>query len=149
MIEKRKTYTSKIRILNIDGGGKHIILQARINGNKVNLIIDTGASNSIFDKDSEIFSNLNFSKLISDSKSSGFNSEIDNLFTGSIEKFSISYFKFSNYKAIFTSMQHINLLYNQLGLPAISGILGCNFLVETNAILDFETKILRFSPKTK
>jgi lipopolysaccharide assembly outer membrane protein LptD (OstA) len=142
MTKKFKTYQSKLHILNIEGGGNHVLIKAKINKTKVNMIVDTGASSTVFDLDNPIFSNVDFENLETDNPSSGFNSVINELYFGNIDSFSISWYKIKNLKAVFTSMQHINELYKNLNLPHVAGILGCDFLIANNAVLDFENKKL-------
>ena len=55
MTKKFKTYQSKLHILNIEGGGNHVLIKAKINKTKVNMIVDTGASSTVFDLDNPIF----------------------------------------------------------------------------------------------
>jgi hypothetical protein len=80
MTKKFKTYQSKLHILNIEGGGNHVLIKAKINKTKVNMIVDTGASSTVFDLDNPIFSNVDFENLETDNPSSGFNSVIDELY---------------------------------------------------------------------
>ncbi|NLB86262.1 MAG: hypothetical protein GX793_04280 [Bacteroidales bacterium] len=149
MIEKFKTYKSKIHILNIEGGGNHILIEVKINGLKANMIIDTGASSTVFDIKNPIFENINFENIETNNLSSGFNSVIEGLYFGNINSFSISWFKLKNLKSIFTSMQHINDLYKNLNLPSVAGILGCDFLVANNVLLDFEKKEILIKKQIK
>ncbi|HOR59960.1 MAG TPA: retropepsin-like aspartic protease [Bacteroidales bacterium] len=142
MSKKFKTYQSKLHILNIDDSGNHVLIKAKVNKNKVNMIVDTGASSTVFDVENPIFSDIEFENLETDNPSSGFNSVIEELYYGNIDSFSISWFKIKNFEAVFTSMQHINYLYKNLNLPPVAGILGCDFLIENNAVLDFENKKL-------
>jgi hypothetical protein len=141
-------YSLKLRIFKLPGGGKHIALNAVVNGNKAVLLIDTGASNSIFDLEHIAFAETKLIKVDSDGNGSGFNSEISNLFHGKIAELKISRFKQVNTNVIFTSMNHINSLYRSLRLPVIAGIIGCDWLVEHKAILDFSQQILQIEKKS-
>lgn len=138
----------KLRILNLDGGGRHIAVNSVINGKRAVLLIDTGASNSIFDTDHKAFIELSLEEIKSEGSGSGFNSEISNLFHGEIKELKISRFMNDNYPAIFTSMSHINKLYKSLKLPVIAGIIGSDFLVENDAIIDFGMQIMSLTKKT-
>ncbi len=42
--------TLPFKVLTIDGEGFHLLMKIHINGKSANLIIDTGASKTIFDK---------------------------------------------------------------------------------------------------
>lgn len=138
----------KLRILNLDGGGRHIAVNSVINGKRALLLIDTGASNSIFDSNHKAFEDIMLDEIQTEGSGSGFNSEINNLFHGEIEELKISQFKNKNYSVIFTSMAHINKLYKSLNLPVIAGIIGSDFLIENDAIIDFEMRIMSLTKKT-
>ena len=129
-------------IVDIEGGGKHILIECKIESKKAILLIDTGASNSVFDLDYDIFDRKDFSLVSDEITSSGFNSTIDEIFVGNIQSLKISRFSTAIENAIFTSLDHINKLYNKIDLPKINGILGCDFLLKYNAVIDFSKKML-------
>ena len=141
-IAKMKKYNIPLRICNIDGGGKHILIKANINKTKCFLILDTGASNSVFDPNSPAFKDTSFDTLENDNQSSGFNSKIENISTGNIQSLNIGYFRSSEKNAIFTPLNYINQLYKSLKLPHISGIIGCDFLIKHTAIIDLSDNIM-------
>lgn len=138
----------KFKVFELEGGGRHIAVKSTINGQNAVLLIDTGASNSIFDTGHIAFAETKLKNVDYDGNSSGFNSEISNLFQGEIEEFKISRYKENNVKVIFTSMDHINALYKSLRFPVIAGIIGCDWLLKNNAILDFSKQILVIEKKS-
>jgi hypothetical protein len=147
-MKNKKIFTIKIRVFKLTGGGKHIAVKTLINGHKAILLIDTGASNSIFDSGHIAFADSELKSIKSDGSGSGFNAEITNLMHGEISELKISRFKQIKIKTIFTSMDHINTLYKSLKLPEIAGIIGCDWLIENNAILDFSQQILQIGKKS-
>jgi hypothetical protein len=132
----------KLKKFDLDGGGKHIAVRCEINGVKALLIIDTGASNSIFDLNSELFDKDNISDVSDMGTGSGFNSVIPELGKGVIKKISMGRMKINDFNAVFTPMSHINDLYKVLKLPHISGLLGSDFLFKYKALIDFENQIM-------
>lgn len=137
----RKT---KLHVVDIDGGGKHLLINCKVNENKSVLLIDTGASNSIFDINSGIFNSQNFTPISGDITSSGFNSNIEGVCVGETLYLKIGHFKAKIDNAIFTSLEHVNMLYADLKLPKIIGILGSDFLLKHKAIIDFSQELLFF-----
>jgi len=129
-------------IVKIEGGGKHILVKGKINSEKVFLLIDTGASNSIFDKDFHALNKDKLEHMNSETSSSSFNSSIEEFYTGEDIFLSLSRFRITLENVIFTSFTHVNALYESLNLPTISGILGSDFLIENNAVIDFPNKLL-------
>ncbi|MDD3687632.1 MAG: retroviral-like aspartic protease family protein [Bacteroidales bacterium] len=144
----KKIYKIKLKVFKLDGGGRHIAVKAQINGHSAVLLVDTGASNSIFDSGHIAFAQTILNKVDSDGNSSGFNSEISNLFQGEVAELKISRYKVNKVKVIFTSMDHINALYKSLRFPVIAGIIGCDWLIENSAILDFSQQILTIEKKS-
>jgi len=142
-----KRYKIPLKIFEIPGGGNHLLVKAKINTIATYLLIDTGASSSVFDIDSESFEQTSIIPVEEDMQSSGFNSSIDNLSTGEIESLKISHFKTKIPLGIFTSLEHVNQLYKSIKLPKISGIIGSYFLIKHNAIINFSTKILSLEKK--
>ncbi len=142
-----KTYKIPLKIYEIPGGGIHLLIRAKANNENTFLLIDTGASNSVFDINSLAFKDTEFNTKKDEMQSSGFNSAIENLSSGKIESLSLSHFKTSVPEAIFTSLDHINELYKSIKLPMISGIIGSDFLLKFNAIVNFKIKTLYLEKK--
>lgn len=148
MIEKRKTtYKIKLILIQIDGGGTHLAIRAGINGEKVVFLIDTGASNSVFDVDDRVFGEIEMSPVDENGTSSGFNSELPQIVTGEIKSIKIGRLEMRNKKVLFTTMQHINNLYKKLNLPRITGIIGSDMLLEHNAVIDFGSRLILLEKK--
>ncbi|MDD3740020.1 MAG: aspartyl protease family protein [Bacteroidales bacterium] len=142
-----KKYKVKLKFLKIDGGGTHLAVRAKINGVSSVLLIDTGASNTVFDSDNPIFSDIETTPADKKGAGSGFNSELPELVIGEIKSIKIARMEIKNLKVIFTSMNHINNLYKTLRLPSITGILGSDLLLTNNAIIDFGNKLIMFEKK--
>ena len=137
-----KIYQIPLKVYEIPGGGTHLLVKAKLNNEPNYLLIDTGASNSVFDTNNIAFQDIEFKPKDEDIQSSGFNSAIENLEIGEIKSLKICHFKTNFVEAIFTPLDHINELYSSIKLPNISGIIGSDFLLKHNAIINFKTKIL-------
>lgn len=144
---KKSWYKINLTILEIDGGGTHIAVKCRINGKKTVLLIDTGASNSVFDSESDIFLSSEMKSVDDNGMGSGFNSELPQLVRGKIESIKLGRMEIKNLNVFFTPMDHINNLYKKLKLPRITGIIGSDLLLEYNAIVDFGKRIVFFEKK--
>ncbi len=142
-----KKYKIPIKYYNIPGGGTHLFVKSKINGIKTFLLIDTGASNSVFDINNPQFKDTKFEIKDDDIQSSGFNSTISNLHTGTINSLRICHLTILNKETIFTPLDYINSLYETIKLPKISGIIGSDFLIEYSAIINLKTNILYLEKK--
>ena len=131
-----------LKVLSIEGDGYHLYINAKINGHKAHLLVDTGASKTVFDKNRIVnFSTEN--KLV----------ELDRLSTGlgtdsmrghmiDIDEISLGTIKVKNYQGLALDLSHVNASYDKLGLEPIDGVLGSDILHEYNAIIDYKNQEL-------
>lgn len=134
-----------LSLIKIEDGGYHLMINVTINDKNAKMIVDTGASKTVFDFNS-IKSYINKEKLIDNevlSTGLGSNSlsskfvNIKNLKLGDIE--------INRYKAVIIDMANVIETYTKLGLEPFVGILGCDILLKLNANIDFKTKELKLS----
>jgi hypothetical protein len=137
-MKKQKEYRIKLNVLNIRNGGNHFYVNARIRGEKVRLLIDTGASSTVFDRNSPLFEKMNFENADFLNSGSGFNSLISDISIGEVDYLSIGRYKIRNFLCLFTPMDHVNELYTSMGFKKIIGILGSDFLLLHNSIIDLK-----------
>lgn len=137
-----------IRIIPIENDGFHLLVKIKINDRIATMIIDTGASRTVFDE--ELI--LKYLKV----EESTFE-ENEKLSTGlgtnsmkskAIELKSIKFgnLKIKNYQAIVLDLKHVNESYKMLKLPIIHGILGGDLLNKYKAVIYYKTKILKLYP---
>lgn len=110
---------------------------------KASLIIDTGASKTVFDKNfiSPIASNI---EAVEDNRSSGINAMIDEASVGTIDEFKIGDLTINNYQCLMLDLSHINELYKNYADKYIAGLLGSDFMVENKAIINYAEKSITF-----
>jgi len=138
--------TIKIEILPIEEDGYHIFVEALINGQKARLLIDTGASRTIFDMERlTLFlgkDNNEFEKI--DKLSTGLGTNTMESHTIVLETFSLGETTINEYPAVVLNMEHVKQSYRMLGLPEIDGVLGGDLLHELKAVIDYRRKQLRW-----
>lgn len=135
--------TIPFKILNIDGEGFHLMLKLKINGKSANVIIDTGASKTVLDKEriKSFVKEKNFDTHDKLSSGLGTNS-MESQFT-TIKKIQIGDIIITDYKAVLLDLSHVNNSYEQVGLKAVEGVLGSDILLEYKAVIDYEKKTLK------
>ncbi len=132
-----------LEFINLQDNGYHIAVRCKVgNFDNLLLLIDTGASNSVFDINHAAFSNRERINLPENIVTSGFNSKIDEIFVGKIENLFFGDVQISFDPALFTSLSHVNSVYAGLNVEELSGIVGSDFLKKHSAIIDFEMSIL-------
>ena len=131
------------KILDIDGEGFHLMIKIQINGKPANLIIDTGASKTIFDKKriAKYVSNKKFDAH--DKLSTGLGTNTMKSHTTTLKKIKIGDIEIPNYKTVLLDLSHVNKSYKQVGFPPIEGVLGSDILLEYKAVIDYEKKVLK------
>lgn len=138
--------TTKIpfKILDIGGEGYHLLVKVYINKKAANLIIDTGASKTVFDKTriKKFVAQRTFKKH--ESLSSGLGTNTMKSAQVDVKKIKIGELEIENYKTILLDLSHVNKSYQQVGLKPVDGVLGSDILLKYNAVIDYEKKILKF-----
>ena len=134
-----------IQKLSIEGEGFHLMIKTKINGKKANILIDTGASRTVFD--SEQIKNfipedhIEFENNEKLSTGLGTNSLVSQATT--IKKLQFGNLIIKNYTAVILDMKHINQSYTALDFPAIDGVLGSDLLSKYKAVIYYKEKILK------
>ena len=137
------TTTIPFKVLSIGGEGFHLIMKLYINRKVANVIIDTGASKTVFDKKRilKYVTNKKFDKH--DNLSSGLGTSTMKSHFTSIKKLKIGEIEIMDYQTILLDLSHVNKSYHQVGLTQIDGVLGSDILLKHNAVIDYEKKILK------
>ncbi|HAZ01981.1 MAG: hypothetical protein A2W95_03935 [Bacteroidetes bacterium GWA2_40_14] len=138
-----------IEVIKLEDASYHIMVKARF-GKKVqgNLIIDTGASKTVFDQSLGTKLKVKMEE-VPDQDSSGINAIIPHAFQGEIERFQIGELKLKNIISVFLDLSHINQLYEKYTNTQITGLLGSDFLVSHKAVIDYTHKKLTLSYKKR
>lgn len=131
------SYTSRITIKSLEGGGKHVFVQCSLSGQKHYMLIDTGSSNTVFDDSAELFAGIRLREIKDNGKNFSLNANISNVKVGKIENFAIGRLKVNINRGVFISLEYINTLYEAMIGRKIIGILGSDFLKKYKAVIDF------------
>ena len=148
-MKKLKKTSIPIKIFKVDDNGFHLSLTAKINGKKCNLIVDTGASRSVFDKkrikdlqgDASVIPTEKLSTGIGNNQLKSELVKLNHLELGDLQ--------IENYEAVIIDLSHVNSAYSQNGNRVIEGILGSDIMKKHKAIIDFDKKEIRLTFKTK
>lgn len=131
-----------IDLIELEDSSFHIMVQARFGKIKGNLIIDTGASKTILD--------YTFGQAIADSitknedkNSSGINAMITESHVATVPKIKIGRLTIQNLTCVLLDLSHINALYQKYCNKEIAGLIGSDFLVAHQAIINYEKKYLK------
>jgi hypothetical protein len=138
------------KILNIDNEGFHLLTKIYINKKVARVIIDTGASKTVFDKTriEKFVKERNFH--VHEKMSSGLGTNTMQSQTTLLKKIKIGEVELENYKSVLLDLSHVNESYAQIKLAAIDGVLGSDILMKYHAVIDYEKRIMKLKyQKTK
>lgn len=136
-----------INVIAIEDTGCHLYINAKIQGKKANLLIDTGASRTVFDRSRmEGFVNdTPFTEL--DKLSTGLGTDSMRGHLVHLDSLEIGAIIINDYTAMTLDLTHVNESYAKIGIKPIDGVLGGDILSEYNANINYETKKLKLQKK--
>ncbi len=136
------TTTLPLTIQAIEDDGYHLLTSILINGKKALVIIDTGASRSVFDE-TRIVDFIGHSNLAEHDKlSSGLGTNTMTSKKVMLEKLALNGLVLNHYEATILTLHHVNQSYQKIGLAPIDGILGGDILTDYHAVIDYKTATL-------
>jgi hypothetical protein len=137
--------TLKFNLLPIEDDGFHLQSTLKINGKEAVVIIDTGASRSVFDEEriAQFVDNTLLEEH--DRLSTGLGTNTMSSKKVNLEKLTINTLDILNYEATILNLSHVNQSYEKLALPLIDGVLGSDILADYKAVIDYGNKEIVFN----
>ncbi len=142
MKEKIKLKLQKIQ------DGYHLMLTVSVNEQKALMVLDTGASRTVFD-DTQLKKYLKKNQPrqhASLSTGLGTNSMESKVYK--LELLSLGKIEIKNFNAVVLDLSHINESYAEHQVKPILGVLGCDVLKKLKAVIDLEKKELTIKSKS-
>lgn len=139
-------YKSSLKIVELEKGDYHTLLNGSVAGVKIRIVLDTGASHSCVDKQF-VNQTLPLLKLeANDGVNAGIGGAGFEVFVTDLPDFRLGRFrkKFLENVAVI-DFTHINTAYQSLNQKPVQMILGNDFCVIHKAIIDYERKTLEFN----
>jgi predicted aspartyl protease len=135
-------YSLPFELTGIQGDGFHPFVEVKLGRKKLRMLIDTGASRTVFDE-------TRLSLLIGPEKFESIDQLSAGLGTNSvqgkatiIDNLCLAELRIRNYQAIILDLSHVNELYKSLGMPLLDGVLGSDLFVKYRARIDFAERQL-------
>lgn len=131
------------KLVSIEADGVHLILQAKINNKPCRLLIDTGASRTVFDQNriSLFVEKPEMQENQHRSTGLGTNDMKSHIIT--LESLEIGCLHLQNYTSVVIDMVHINQSFEAYGLQTIDGVIGGDILRNYKAEIDYRKQELR------
>jgi hypothetical protein len=140
-----KKTSINIELVNIEDDGSHLLMNAFIQEIPIRLLIDTGASRTVFDEKRlrEILRESEFTRNEKLSTGLGTNSmPTSNVI---IRDFRLGDLTIESFPSILLDLRHVNESYEKLGYLAIDGVLGNDILVKYSATISYPKLTLSMS----
>lgn len=138
-----------LQILSIEDDGLHLMIQAKVNSINCHLLLDTGASRTVFDK-TQILKFIGPHELEEHDKlSTGLGTDSMPTSSANLIQFEIGEVVVSNFKAILLDLAHVNSSYEKMGFNTIDGVLGSDILFSYNAKINYKKLQLEISLKPR
>lgn len=135
----------RIEIREIERRNYHLFINLKVNDKPCRLLIDTGASKTVFDSE-RVLQFVKAEKIISNEiKSVGLGvTEMDTKLA-KIKKIQTGKFRIGKMEVAVLPIAHVNTTYDQLQLPHIDGVLGSDFLMKYKAVIDYHRSVLKLT----
>ena len=131
-----------IDIIELESSNYHLILPTQFDGNETAYwVIDTGASKSVFDKNLADFI-LSEEEGTEDLHAANMSEEPLKTSLGILKPLFFGKLKVEAMKVALLDMNQINELYQKVSDYKICGLLGSDFLLKYNAVIDYKRQLV-------
>lgn len=139
----------KIDFREIEKKNYHLFINIFINELPCRMLIDTGASKTVFDIERVLQFITHEQITLREAQSVGLsNMKIDTKLV-ILNKWAIGKLYIAKHEVALLPLAHINEMYRQIDIPEIDGVLGSDFLMKFNAIIHYKKKIIKLSKNLK
>lgn len=134
-----------IEVVELEENSFHLLIECEINtGQKGEMVIDTGASKTVLDKN---FVD-DYQKAVqedSEIKSRGLGEGSIETEMAKIDRFQIGTLCINDFFCALIDLSGINEMYRQYCNREICGLLGSDFLLKYNGIIDYRRRVLQLN----
>ena len=135
--------TIPIQLLFIEDDGYHLLIKVKLNGKGATMLIDTGASRTVFDRSRMLRYAEERDFLSIDKLSTGLGTNKMETHSTWIKNFRIGKLSLQHFETILLDLSHVNNSYARLDLPAIDGVLGSDLMMKYEAVIDYRAKEMK------
>jgi hypothetical protein len=127
----------KLHIAELEKKTYHLFIELRIGETKSRLLLDTGASKTVFDSE-RILRFVKEGKIeTNESKSIGLGVDEMETKVVMLKQLKVGNLLMKKLEVAVLPLVHVNVTYKQLNLPEIDGVLGSDFLMKYKAVINY------------
>ncbi|MCB0819922.1 MAG: clan AA aspartic protease [Bacteroidetes bacterium] len=124
-------------IVSIQGDGYHLFIPLKIGRKKFRMLVDTGASRTVFDLSRMLERIPDLDAVDAERMSTGLGASGIAGKIARIGNLSFNGLKINNYHTMLLDMSHVNESYSELGLAPVDGVLGSDLMHQLNGIINY------------
>ncbi len=131
-----------LKLVHVDEQGYHIFVKASINGRVANLLVDTGASKTVFDTNRiQKFASVK-TMVANDQISTGLGTNSMQSHTIELKRMKLGDLILNNAEIFLLDLSHVNETYVKLNYKPLDGVLGGDILKMYNAVINYKQQIV-------
>lgn len=135
-------------VIGLQADGFHIITEIEIFDKKFKMVIDTGASKTVLDKETLLNSGISEEEFLNtDILSTGLGTNTMESFMITLPILKLADWQVKNFTAAVLDLSSINFAYNQIGLDPVIGVLGGDILKLYGARIDYRKNLLTLNQR--
>lgn len=127
-----------LELINLNDDGFHLLVEVVVFGQSFHAVLDTGASKTVFDKETVEKHMIDGVLMASDKLSTGLGTNTMESHTIILPILKIGKLKLKNFEAAVLDLSTINQAYSTLNLPPVIGVLGGDILYSHKAIINYK-----------
>ena len=127
-----------LHIRSIEEGNYHVFLRVKVGRYASNLLLDTGASKTVFDHQAILRFIRDKEIKEYDSQSVGLGSSGIKTEVAVIKNLRFGELKLKEFEVAVLDLSHVNHTYKQIKIEPIDGVLGSDFLMKYQAVINYK-----------
>lgn len=131
-----RTISVPLTLINLQDDGFHLLVEIVIFGKKSFVVLDTGASRSVFDM-ALIKANITELEHSEETHATTLFATSSTL-QATIPKLKIGRLIINDYETVALDLSTVNQAYEQMGHPKVIGIIGSDILLKYNGIINYK-----------
>lgn len=131
-----RTITVPLTLINLQDDGFHLLVEIVVFGKKSFVVLDTGASRSVFDM-ALIKNNISELAYAEETQATTLFATSSTI-QATIPKIKMGRLIIHDYETVALDLESVNQAYDQMGHPMIAGIIGSDVLLKYQAVINYK-----------
>lgn len=142
-------YKIKVEICELEKNNYHLFVTLKIGNQNARLLVDTGASKTVFDSE-RVLQFVQEKKIkTNDSKSVGLGVADMETKVVKLKEITLGKMHLNKLEVAVLPIGHVNQTYQQINLPPIDGVLGSDFLMKHKAVINYPDAMIKLNVTKK